>query len=122
MTNKANGKDRTAVATRFVLLTVAALLMSGCMRSRQLENLCEEIADQCPQARFSKDISLSLGPVSLGLIRFATGFREDTREGREYLSGIDRIQLAIYKVASAPRTGRLNIPKQLRGVVEEAGW
>ena len=97
MTNRTNGKDRTVVGTRFVLLTVAALLMSGCMRSRQLENLCDEIADQCPGAHFSRELSLSLGPISMGLVRFATGFSDDAREAREYLSGVSRVQLADRK-------------------------
>jgi hypothetical protein len=101
---------------------VAALLMSGCMRSRQLENLCDEIADQCPGAQFSREFSLSLGPISMGVVRFATGFSEDTREAREYLSGVSRVQLAIYEVSSARRSERLKLPKQLREMIEEDGW
>jgi hypothetical protein len=109
-------------ALRLLLVAAVAFLMTGCMRSRQLENLCDEIADQCPGAHFSRDFSLSLGPVSLGLVRFATGFSEDTREAREYLSGISKIELAVYKVDSQLQRNRLKLPRQLHELLEEDGW
>ena len=109
-------------AFRLVVIAAVALLMTGCMRSRQLENLCDEIADQYPGTHFSREISLSLGPISMGLVRFATGFSDDAREAREYLSGVSRVQLAIYEVSSAPRSERLKLPKQLHELLEEDGW
>jgi hypothetical protein len=105
-----------------VVIATVALLMTGCMRSRQLEGLCDEIADQCPGAHFSKELSLSLGPISLGLVRFATGFSDKTREARQYLSGISKIELAVYKVDSRLQRNRLKLPKQLHELLEEDGW
>ena len=109
-------------AVRLAMIACVAILMTGCMRSRQLESLCDEIADQCPSAHFSREFSLSLGPMSMGLVRFATGFSEEAREAREYLSGISRVQLAIYEVTSAPRAARLKLPHQLRELIDEDGW
>lgn len=106
----------------YLTAAVMALLLGGCMQAHQLNSLCEEIADECPGTRFEREISISLGPISLGLARFATGFSEDTREAREYLDGVNRIQLAIYKISSPQLDKRLRLPQQLRDLIEEDGW
>jgi hypothetical protein len=57
-----------------------------------------EILDACPDARFEKDISLSLGGVSWGILKsIAMSVEQDDPEVRAYISGLSKIELVVYK-------------------------
>ncbi|GAB4316734.1 MAG: hypothetical protein Kow0074_04860 [Candidatus Zixiibacteriota bacterium] len=109
-------------STRYgILLLLVPLLLAGCYRARQLESLCEDISWQFPEAEFHRDISFSLGSVSLGAVKLAAGFADDTREAREYLSGISRLDVAIYEVSHLDGLEYAEMPERLEELLDD-GW
>ena len=75
-----------------------ALLNSGCYRAVRLERLGYEIADACEGARFKKDISLSLGGISWGILKsIAMAAEKDDPEVRMYVGSLDKIEIVVYK-------------------------
>ena len=79
-------------------VTALSLFSSGCYRSERLERMGYEILDACPDARFKKDMSLSLGGVSWGILKsIALSVEKDDPEVRAYIRGLSKIELVIYK-------------------------
>lgn len=79
-------------------LTVLAFFSSGCYRAVRLERMGYEILDACPDARFEKDISLSLGGVSWGILKsIAMAAEKDDPEIRAYIGSLSKIEVVIYK-------------------------
>ena len=98
------------------------LILAGCYRARSLERIAEEIAWQYPDADFDREFSLSLGSLALGLVRFGAGFADEGREAREYLRGVNRVQVAVYKVRHLGAVDKAEIPSGLRELLEEDDW
>ncbi len=79
-------------------LTVLAFFSSGCYRAVRLERMGYEILDACPDARFEKDISLSLGGVSWGILKsIAMSVEKEDPEIRAYIGALSKIEVVIYK-------------------------
>jgi len=88
-------KSRIGIA---LVLTALAFLSSGCYRAVRLERMGYEIADACPDAQFKKDISLSLGGVSWGILKsIAMAAEKDDPEVRAYVGSLSKIELVVYK-------------------------
>ncbi len=102
-----------------VLLLLVPLLFGGCFRATELESLCEDFSWQFPEAEFKRDVSLSLGPVPVSAAKLAMGFAEDTREAREYLSGIRRIDVAVYKVRHLNDLQMAEMPERLENLLDD---
>lgn len=107
---------------RIALLLVMPLLLGGCFRARSLERIAEEISWQYPDADFDREFSVSLGSLALGLVRLGAGFAEEGREAREYLSGVRRVQIAVYKVRNLQAIDHAEIPKGLSDLLEDDDW
>jgi len=105
-------------AALFILLAVP-LLFSGCYRARELESLCEDFAWQYPDADFERDVSFSLGSISLGAVKLAAGFADDTREAREYLNGLRRIDVAVFKVHHMGDLNKAELPGPLADLLDD---
>lgn len=99
-----------------------AVLFTGCLAATQLEDLGWDIAGAFPHSHFSKELSLSLGPASLGMIRFATGFSEDGRDARRYLTGVRKIELVVYNVDLLRSYDAVKVAAQVGELIEKAGW
>ena len=113
---------QTNTFIRIAVLLAIPLLLGGCFRARALERVAEEIAWQYPDADFQRDFSISLGAISLGLVRFGAGFVEEGREAREYMRGVDRVQIAVYKVHHLGDVDRAEMPEGLSELVNDDDW
>jgi len=107
---------------RIAILFAIPLLVGGCFRARALERIAEEIAWQYPDSDFERDFSVSLGPMSLGLVRFGAGFVEEGREAREYMRGVENVQIAVYKVKHLGNLDRAEIPSGLSELLDDDDW
>ena len=109
---------------RVLLLVAATPLVGGCLRAVQLERMGDEIAWECPQAHMHRELSLSLGPMAIGLLRWGAGLAddEDAQEAKRYLAHVRRIQIAVYKVSAMPRDERVLFPRQLQETLADDDW
>lgn len=83
-----------------LVLAVSALsfFSSGCYRAVRLERMAYEILDACPDARFRKDVSISIGGLSWGIVkRIAMTAEKDDREVRAYVGSLDKIEVVVYE-------------------------
>ncbi len=88
-------KSRIGIALAVLAL---ALLNSGCYRAVRLERMGHEIADACEGAHFKKDVSLSLGGLSWGILKsIAMAAEKDDPEVRAYVGSLDKIEIVVYK-------------------------
>jgi len=117
---------RTARWSRLVIVAAFPLLLAGCLRAVQLERDGQQIAWACPDAQFHRDVSLSLGPMSLGVLRWAAGLAgdddEDVRQAREYLGNIHRIQIVVYEVKGLEGSIRDLFPRRLQETLDDGDW
>ncbi len=89
-----------------IMLALCAISISstGCYRAERLEQLGYEILDACPEAHFKKDISLSLGGLSWGIIKkIALAAEKNDREVRTYIRSLNKIELVVYKASGISR-------------------
>jgi hypothetical protein len=112
---------RAPVLIVIALLIAAGGTSSGCLWAPELANVRRDIERQIPQARFDKEIELSLGPLSLALARVVTRFVPDAREARSYLRDVRRIQIAVYNAHDLPPTTGVEMPAVLREL-QAQGW
>ncbi len=96
--------------------------LTGCFWAPELDSVRKEIERQIPDAHFEKDFAISLGPISLGLVRTIIRFvpDEDVHEVREYLGDLSKVQVAVYE-ANVPRDAELKTPHKLESLLDE-GW
>jgi hypothetical protein len=80
-----------------LVLSVLAFISSGCYRAARLERMGYEILDACPDARFKKEFSLSLGGVSWGIIKSIAKAAEKDDPDMAYIDDLSRIELVVYK-------------------------
>ena len=104
------------------VLIIAVTCFSGCLWAPNLERLKNEIQAQIPEAQFDKEVSLTLGPVSLGLASIVTRFIPEAREARSYLKDIRRLELAVYKTENLPSLDHLHLPAKLEEMRERENW
>lgn len=101
-------------------LTLLAFFSSGCYRAVRLERMGYEILDACPDARFEKDISLSLGGVSWGILKsIAMSVEKDDPEIRAYIGGLSKIEVVIYKARGISRDDARPIGEIVRSQLDE---
>ncbi|NIM18844.1 MAG: DUF4252 domain-containing protein [Candidatus Latescibacteria bacterium] len=104
------------------VLSIGMLLFSGCLWAPSLERLKKEIENQIPEARFDKEVALTLGPVSIGIARVVTRFIPETKEARPYLKNVRKVELAVYNTKSLPPLDGLRFPARLKSLVEQDNW
>jgi hypothetical protein len=104
------------------VLFVAVTCLSGCLWAPNLERLKNEIQAQIPEAEFNKEVALTLGPVSLSLARFVTGFIPEANQARGYLKDIRRVELAVYKTEYLPSLDDLRLPTRLDEMRNREHW
>ena len=109
------------------LLGLLLPCLAGCLWTPELSSIQREIERQLPGARFEKDVRLSLGPLSLGMARFATGFipqgvAPEAREAHEYLQEVRRVQVALYRTLTLPPLQEVRLPEPLKTRIVRDGW
>ncbi len=105
-----------------VVFLLGMLLFSGCLWAPNLDRLKQEIQAQIPDASFDKEVSFTLGPVTLGIARIFSRFIPEANEARGYLDGISRVEVAVYETESLPSLEKLRFPKRLQHLTEKEGW
>lgn len=107
---------------RTVALALAVLAVSGC-GSSELRGLRNDIVRSTPEMELGDGMSLSLGPMSLGLARtfVRMGDDEDAEMVSAALRSLRRVQFAAYEVSGAfdPQTAAL--PVSLARYLDD-GW
>jgi hypothetical protein len=107
---------------RVLALGLAAGLLSGCFRAAELSQMRREIEQELPEARFEKQVELTLGPMSLGVARMLSELNPEGRQERDLLEDIDRIKMAVYRVESMPSLEGFKLPVQMRRLLEGENW
>ena len=101
-------------------VTALSLFSSGCYRSERLERMGYEILDACPNARFKKDMSLSLGGISWGLLKsIALSIEKDDPEIRAYIRGLSKIELVVYKARGISKDDARPIGEMVKSQLDE---
>lgn len=109
------------------LLLGLLLGMTGCLWTPELSQIQGEIERQLPGSQFEKDVRLSLGPLSLGLVRFLTGIvpegmAPEAQEAHEYLQEVRRVQIALYRTLALPPLHEMHLPLPLKQRIQDEGW
>jgi hypothetical protein len=104
-------------------ILLAAILLSGCLYSREIARTRRDIERQYPEARFDREIVLSLGPGSIHLLRFLTGIvpEDNTEMARAYLRDISRVKVGVYRVENLPALNDIDLTR-LQRFGPEDGW
>lgn len=102
-------------------LVLACLLLSGCFYSREVARTRHAIEQAYPEARFDREMVLSLGPVSLFTAGLLTGLASDeTEDVRPYLRYLRRVKVGVYAVEGLPPLDAVDLPQLRR--LREKGW
>lgn len=111
-------------AHKLLALVAVMTLFSGCfsLSARELAEVRRELETQMPDARFEKEVELSIGRMAMGTMKCLCLVIPDTRDARKYLKDISGVSVAVYDVESLPPLNEVNLPKRLRRLLERKGW
>lgn len=108
--------------TLFLAIPLLALpLSNGCMWAPELTAVKRDLARQLPDVGFRKNLTLSFGPLTMGLARGVTGLIPEAAEVRNYLRDVSKVQVAIYEIEGTPRGTAVETPARLQELLDE-GW
>lgn len=91
------------------LVLILGLASTGCFRAVQLERMGHDISMACPDAHFSRDVSISLGGLSWGLIKGIACSVEKEDPDVQMVRYIDRVEIVVYKVDGIEREDAYSI-------------
>ena len=111
----------TAKALRWTLPALAAALLNGCFGAGELGRMRHEIESQRPEAEYRRVVEMTLGPMSLGLVKFVGAFVPQIAHEREMLKEIQRIKVGIYETKHPPGEG-FRLPDPLDFVADRHSW
>jgi hypothetical protein len=120
----ANLNRQRPTAHKLLALVAVTMLFSGCfsLSARELAEVRRELENQMPEARFEKEIELSLGRMTMGTVKWLCLVIPDAREARKYLKDISGVSVAVYEVESLPPLNEVELPKRLKRLLEDKGW
>ena len=104
------------------LVLICGLLLSGCVVSREISQVRNDIEDEFPGARFDKQVVLSIGPGlfrTLGWIARQAN-DEDAYRAAEYISEMRRVKVGVYRTEHLPDGGTPDLDSLRR--FERNGW
>jgi hypothetical protein len=106
----------------FMAATLSLLTLgNGCMWAPELTEVKRDIAGQLPDVSFRKNLTLSLGPLTMALARTVSGFIPDAGEARTYLRDVSKVQVAVYETRGDVRAASLQTPARLQQLLDD-GW
>lgn len=105
-----------------VLLGTAVLMLSGCLYSREIAHTRRDIERHYPDARFEREIIVSLGPGTLRTLGWIAGLvpEDEGRMARAYLGEIERVKVGVYRTEYLPSLEDMDLPTLRR--FERDGW
>jgi uncharacterized protein DUF4252 len=103
------------------LLVVCLPLLSGCIYSREIANIRDDI-EEIMDARFEREVVVSLGPR---MFRTASWIARQVPDvyaqmASDYVGEIDRVKVGVYRVAEQPTSRQLRIDQIPR--FRRSGW
>ena len=104
---------------------LAGIALQGCLMARSLEPLSHDIQSQMSGAKFDNEIRLTLGPVSLFIVRNLARLvpEPEVQHYRKLLSHVSKVEVAVYEIQSAAGAERaIATPSRLRRMTEKEGW
>jgi hypothetical protein len=101
------------------VVLVLGLTSTGCFRAYQLEQMGHEISMACPDAHFNRDVSLSLGGVSWGLIKSIACSTEKDDPDVQMIRFIDRVDVVVYKVDGLEREDAHSIGEIVKDALDD---
>ena len=90
----------TRPAVFLLALVLAAPVLSGCLYSREVAQTRRAIEQAYPEARFEREMVLSLGPVSLFALRLFSGLAPEGARGP--LRDLRRVKVGVYRAEALP--------------------
>lgn len=107
---------------RPALLLGLAVVLSGCFYSRELAHLRHDLERAYPEARFDREVEVSLGPPALHTLGWlARRVPEDeAQQAANYLHEVKRIKVGVYKTRHLPPLDEVDLPRLRR--FREDGW
>ncbi len=112
-------RKQTILILSIVLIVTTS---SGCLWAPELDGVRKDIESQLPGASFHREFALSVGPITLGLVRTIIRFVPDAAEAREYLKDVRSVKIAVYDARNLPADPDLRMPKKLGSLLEKEGW
>jgi hypothetical protein len=100
---------------------LCAVLLGGCFGAGELGRMRREVERQQPEARYKRVVEMTMGPMSLGLVKFVGAFVPQIAHEHEMLKEIHRIKVGVYEAEHTPEGG-LRLPDPLDFVVDRHGW
>lgn len=101
------------------LAVLISVLASGCAGTAGLTPLREGLAESAPALRLERVVEFGIGPAAMFLLRSLVPGEYGT-PGLQTLSGIDRIEIGVYEVASQVRMENVDGP--LNRIAQKEGW
>ena len=104
------------------MLVLFAPTLTGCFYSREMAHLRRDLERAYPDARFDREVVVSLGPPALHALGWiARRVPEDEAQmAADYLYEVKRIRVGVYKTEVLPPLDDVDLPRLRR--FREDGW
>ncbi len=105
-----------------LVLLAFVLPLAGCLYSREIAHTRRDLERAYTDARFEREIVLSLGPGSLRVLGWMAGLvpEDEPQMASDYLREISRVKVGVYRVAYLPDLDAFDPPALRR--FEGEGW
>jgi hypothetical protein len=108
------------MATTF--LVAAGVLLVGCKDAPSVGTVRRELEQQIPGAEFEHDFQVSLGRVTLGMVKGVAKLALEEDEGEAAMRHIKRVDVGVYSVVSLPPLDEIRAPRSLAKGLDGSGW
>ncbi len=108
-------------ARKTAILVLAAIVAGGCMHAPTISGVRYDLEREIDGARFATEREMTLGRMSLALVRRIVAAGEnDDEDALAMLKLVRKVEIGIYETRSfpSPASGRFTIPRSLR----RRGW
>jgi len=99
-----------------------AIVLSGCVFSREITQMKRQIERDMPEAEFDRDLVLNIGPAGLRFLGWTIGLSsdKDADEIKRHLSYVDRVKIGVFDTKRLPQdwSARVTVVEEL----EKTGW
>ena len=95
-----------------IALLSTTVLLSGCFYSREIVHTRRDIERHYPDARFDREVVVSVGPGALRALGWVTGLvpEEEAQMARDYLHEIERVKVGVYRTEHLPPLENMDLP------------
>ncbi len=105
-----------------VLLVAANVFLVGCKDAPSVGAVRRELEQEIPGAEFEYDFHVSLGRLSLGMVKGIAKLALADEEGEAAMRHIKRVDVGVYSVVSLPPLEEIRTPGGLPERLDGSGW